>query len=249
YFTIVVVIPMSVFLKPVAYYPIQLCGALIVYPIIICCTKEHQADNLTNFTICMLISTVSATSFYNARIKNYKQLLALEELSEKDPVSGLYNQLKLEEKSEEIWKECKQKGQVISCLFCDIDEFKNLNDLYGNRFGEMCIRSVADAIREIPSKEKLYAFRYRNDEFLVILPGVNYADACRWTEQVRDAVSRKLWKKERQMAMNFGVYTACPFEDSSRMEQYILQADRLRYQAKQQGTNCVCSKDDTEDTE
>ena len=83
----------------------------------------------------------------------------------------------------------------------------------------------------------------------MILPGVNYADACRWTEQVRDAVSRKLWKKERQMAMNFGVYTACPFEDSSRMEQYILQADRLRYQAKQQGTNCVCSKDDTEDTE
>lgn len=248
FFTIITIIPMSVFLKPVVYYPIQILGSLVIYIIILTCTTENQADNLANFTICFVFSTVSAVSFYTTRLKSYKQMLTLEEISERDPVSGLYNRLTLEEKSEEIWKECKQQNQLISCMFCEIDEFKTLNDTYGNRYGDVCVRNIADAIQENRTHTKCYAFRYRSEEFLVLLPGMNHAAACRWTEQLRDAVAYKS-KKKQKFVVNFGVYTARPFEDSSRMEQYIVQADRLRYQAKQQGENCICSRDDAGDVE
>lgn len=246
FFTVLMIIPMAFYLAPQHYLLIVLIGSVNNVATILCCTDDNQIMVLMNFLLCVFISIISSTVFTRVRFKNVKQMILLEDISEKDIISGLYNRMNMEQKLENIWEECKKKESPISCMFCDIDNYKELCDSFGHTFGDECVIKIADSIRENLENDSFYAFRYQSEEFLIVMPDTNYAAACFWTEKLRDRIKAKQNLKH-PMILNYGVFTGRPFEDSSRMGSYIVQANELRFQAKKQGPNCIISKDDTVD--
>ncbi len=86
-----------------------------------------------------------------------------------DELSGLYNKGYLNRYLEEAFLRAKKDRLSLSVVFVDIDHFKQLNDRYGHRKGDECIRAVADAIGE--SMPEDFAARYGGDEFVAVAVG------------------------------------------------------------------------------
>lgn len=53
-------------------------------------------------------------------------------------------------------------------IFFDVDHFKEVNDVYGHPFGDVCLVSIAQAIKSVFEKHG-YCYRFGGDEFFVIL--------------------------------------------------------------------------------
>lgn len=95
---------------------------------------------------------------------------ALRALVDADPLTGLYNRRKLRP----VFTAATARGG--SLVYIDINNFKGINDRWGHLTGDQCLREVADALRtSFRSEDGL--FRLGGDEFLVVAPGLDSAEA------------------------------------------------------------------------
>lgn len=116
--------------------------------------------------------------------------------------------------------------------FFDVDDLKAINDMYGHSVGDIAIRAVVRAIREMIRAEDLI-FRWGGDEFFVIMVGLD-----------ADAAEKRMSKLERLLSdvriegvghsLAIGVsYAFADFADVNKLESTIEAADARMYQKKQ----------------
>ena len=169
----------------------------------------------------------------DARIANEKLRKAhekLEELAHIDPLTTALNRhafhgyLKRHGSSDD-----KASGSVG---FFDIDNLKVINDMYGHAVGDIAIRSVVRAIREIIRGEDLI-FRWGGDEFFVIMVGLD-ADVAYERVARMEAMLTNVRIEGVNHPLTIGVSHAFEnFEDVSRLEATIEAADAKMYRQKQ----------------
>lgn len=113
----------------------------------------------------------------NAEAANRK----LEELANRDSLTGLYNRRYMDRKTDLAWHETKLLGDSFGLLMIDADNFKRFNDRYGHQEGDLCLRAIADAIAGTVAAYTAdariplgFAARYGGEEFAVILCGASH---------------------------------------------------------------------------
>ena len=108
-------------------------------------------------------------------------------LAEHDPLTGVLNRRAILARLRAEFAKARQSGDPLSLLFLDLDHFKNVNDSYGHRAGDQCLRSVIDPIAgELRQGDALG--RYGGEEFLILLPGAGASDAEVVAERIRRRV-------------------------------------------------------------
>jgi diguanylate cyclase (GGDEF)-like protein/putative nucleotidyltransferase with HDIG domain len=105
-----------------------------------------------------------------------------------DSLTGLLNHGAIQVRtSEEIWRAQRDKAP-LACLLADLDNFKPVNDRHGHLVGDEILQRVAAALAaEFRPYDGIA--RYGGDEFVVLLPGSDRADALRAAERLRACVS------------------------------------------------------------
>lgn len=88
----------------------------------------------------------------------------LREVSERDPLTDLFNRNKLDAMIETEYRGLHSCG----VLFFDVNSLKQVNDLQGHAAGDALLRQVADSIRSITSRH-VQAYRYGGDEFIAVV--------------------------------------------------------------------------------
>jgi hypothetical protein len=63
----------------------------------------------------------------------------------------------------------QRQGHTTACLFVDINDFKQINDVHGHEAGDACLGRVADVLRMVAPDDRLVG-RLGGDEFVVLLP-------------------------------------------------------------------------------
>jgi diguanylate cyclase (GGDEF)-like protein/PAS domain S-box-containing protein len=96
-----------------------------------------------------------------------REVRRLQELTLRDELTGLFNRRGLEVMLPEQAKRAKRSGRPVIVLYCDIDEFKLLNDTYGHDRGDEVLVAVAGALRTAFRETDLVA-RLGGDEFCVV---------------------------------------------------------------------------------
>jgi diguanylate cyclase (GGDEF)-like protein len=157
--------------------------------------------------------------------------------AEHDDLTGLWNHRIIVERLRIEVQRSRREGIPLSVILVDLDYFKKINDTFGHPAGDLALKEMgAIFLRSVRSYD--WVGRYGGEEFLLILPGSNFASARIRAEQLRMAVeSARVEYRERPIGMtaSFGVASGFP----SEYESLIHAADEALYQAKKNGRNCV----------
>ena len=94
----------------------------------------------------------------------------------RDPVTGLGNR-HLWEREEAVWS--SRSGCVV---FLDLDDLKEVNDLYGHVSGDRLLAAAGKALQETTPADALIV-RYGGDEFVVLLAERDEAAAESWAQE------------------------------------------------------------------
>lgn len=183
---------------------------------------------------------------YLMRLREQVRLHVAEDTAMRDPLTGLRNRRYLERFTEGL---PMAGAHVLSLILIDIDFFKPYNDLHGHARGDTCLRSVAQAIDRSLANSDGVAVRYGGEEFLVLLPGMDGAQALDYAEAIRLGVESLMIEHGMsaagpQVTISAGV--ACGDVARETLERLINAADAALYLAKAQGRNrvqCICDGD------
>jgi two-component system cell cycle response regulator len=105
----------------------------------------------------------------------------------KDSLSGLYNRRYFDIHLPNMVKKAIDNNKNLYALMIDIDDFKDINDMYSYKEGDLVIKSIASALTDLLSVTDLVA-RYGGEEFVVIIYGFD-GDITSITERIRKSIS------------------------------------------------------------
>lgn len=183
----------------------------------------------------MLLGTVAdqvAVAVHQARLRTQMEQQALT-----DSLTGCLNRRAFELQLERDLRLATRMRQPVSLIILNMDDFKSLNDDFGQVAGDGALRFIADTLRdELRSVDT--AARYNEEEFAVILPLAGVEGAAIVAERLRARLSRMEIPVIGYISASFGVATF-PLNANSK-DQLVHAADRSLRDAKQAGRNRVC---------
>jgi diguanylate cyclase (GGDEF)-like protein/PAS domain S-box-containing protein len=161
------------------------------------------------------------------------------ELSVTDGLTGLYNSRHFYTRAHEEVERCNRYGSPLSMVLLDVDNFKRYNDTYGHLEGDHVLAGLAEVIRrEIRGSDS--AYRYGGEEFIVIFPETEPAEARIVAERLRqsfeDTIFTPLPGEEARTSVSIGGGSYHPEEG---LEAFVKRVDEAMYRAKNYGKNRV----------
>lgn len=148
----------------------------------------------------------------------------LEEVYNKDPMTGLYNRLAYTEMIGPAFK--KYHGEKVACClaFFDVNYFKEINDSMGHEFGDTILKRIAKILTDL-QPEQGYSYRFGGDEFVVFFPYATEEKADAYCKAVLEEVERS------GISVSVGRVVTNPEADVT-LDDYLAQADVLMYEMK-----------------
>ncbi|NCC63143.1 MAG: diguanylate cyclase [Spirochaetia bacterium] len=165
----------------------------------------------------------------------------LEKLASCDGLTGLFNHRHFMNLAHEKAKNLINKGSGVFCLIMfDLDFFKDINDTYGHRAGDMVLVRTAEMMKELCGEKDVCA-RYGGEEFIMLLSDVQPKEACSKANRLCDAICNNVFFFEGQefsVTASFGVSAFFPNKGVA-WDIVLSKADTALYEAKRKGKNQV----------
>ncbi|MBU9721557.1 MULTISPECIES: GGDEF domain-containing protein [Bacillaceae] len=156
-----------------------------------------------------------------------------------DYLTNLYNKKTGEQMIEEQLLEAKDTGSPVSICFCDIDDFKTVNDKHGHLFGDFILKKIATLMKNnLP--ENASVVRWGGDELLIILKGFKKNEASEIMESIRIMIEEESFIYDKQalkITISAGVVEAADLNYD--VLKVLSEADKLLYRSKNDGKNQI----------
>ena len=207
-------------------------------------TEHYQPDSST--VLLQRLGAVTAICVENCL--NYERL---RRMGLTDVLTGLANRRELEKRMTIEVSRSLREALPLSCLYLDVDNFKQVNDTYGHDVGDMALQKVAAVMVEAVRLGDVVA-RYGGEEFVILLPGITGFIALETAERIRQAVEDASMEiadnKHLEITISIGLASFVPGTDmiadiTDVIEQILVRADQALIQAKEQGRNRVVVAD------
>ncbi len=189
-------------------------------------TVHQQAYHFTfeNFKLLQSLIDHSTLAFTNSMLHE-----ELEQLVITDYLTKLYSRNHLDERIQESMNQEKEG----TFLLIDIDNFKQINDVYGHQVGDNIIIQVANIMRKNIRDEDIAA-RWGGEELAIYLPKVEMEIGYRVAKRIVQAVSIET---SPNVTISIGVSYWHSKDGDRSLKRLFNQADRALYKAKETGKN------------
>jgi diguanylate cyclase (GGDEF)-like protein len=159
-----------------------------------------------------------------------------------DPKTGLLNAGAFEREANVALARAQRAGTPVVVMLLDLDHFKLVNDEHGHLTGDAVLRAVADALRGGVRPTDLVG-RFGGEEFAVLLPSVERAEALQIAERIRAQVlllevDDGMGGHVTGLGVSAGV-AVWPEIDEDTLEGLLAAADSALYDAKRMGRDQV----------
>jgi diguanylate cyclase (GGDEF)-like protein len=182
-----------------------------------------------------------ALGVFVLRRRVQRLLLATQNLTRLDPLTGLFNRRFLVEQAPRLWRQARRDGTRVAAMVLDLDHFKRLNDAYGHAAGDAVLRTVAGSLAAAVRPSDILA--RTGGEELVVLGLVGDADeAAHLAERLRSAVAGSRSPDGHAVTASIGIALARPVDGeppTDALWRLVDRADAAMYEAKQQGRDRV----------
>ena len=160
----------------------------------------------------------------------------------RDNLTGLFNRRYLYQSLTDLIEHARVNGSVVSVIFMDLDRFKSVVDTHGHLNGSRTIREVGTTIQETLEKPA-YAVAYAGDEFVVVLPDFDQAQAVKQAKKIQAWIRNHVFLRDQgfevRIQSSFGVATFPDHADD--MTNLLAIADQALFGAKGLGKDTVKS--------
>jgi diguanylate cyclase (GGDEF)-like protein len=156
----------------------------------------------------------------------------------RDSLTGLYNHTHILQLLEDSSFRARRENKPLSFAMLDIDHFKRVNDSHGHPMGDRVIKSLALFLKQRLRKTD-YIGRYGGEEFAVVMPDTDLADAHGLLDEIRQRFAEIHYPAQPVdlfCTFSAGVVEIAEDDDALMMAS---QADEALYRAKKAGRNQV----------
>ena len=197
------------------------------------------AVNVIGAYCCFRLELAVRRAFLESRMLN--------DLAERDGLTGLYNRRRYDKDVERLWRQSRRDQSQLTLLLVDIDHFKAFNDLYGHQVGDDALKQVAGVIALCAQRPLDFAARFGGEEFALVLYGPAQDFGREIPETLRRTVEElRIPHAESTtspwLTVSVGVAIVSPGNERS-LAGAIQLADEALYQAKEEGRNRVVVKE------
>lgn len=157
-------------------------------------------------------------------------------LSTLDSLTTLHNHTSFFSEGSRILDDCQSRQEPATLILCDIDYFKQINDLHGHQAGDRVLVKLAARLRD-QFVDNSVVGRIGGEEFGIMLGGVNVDAALQQVEALRVSIET-VRSKDTQInfTLSFGLAEA---RDEETFQKLRERADRAMYRAKVAGRDNV----------
>ncbi|WP_373485837.1 sensor domain-containing diguanylate cyclase [Acetobacterium malicum] len=161
-------------------------------------------------------------------------------LSSIDKLTQIYNRQKTEEILRLEIQKSNRTNHALSIIMLDIDRFKEVNDTYGHKVGDMVLEEFVNITKK-NIRTTDFIGRWGGEEFLIICPETNIEGAKTLANKLRRAIEEHKFPIVVWKTASFGVAEYLPEEEINTV---MKRADDALYKAKKLGRNRVeCEPD------
>jgi diguanylate cyclase (GGDEF)-like protein len=155
-------------------------------------------------------------------------------ISTTDPLTGLNNQHLYQRELGMLFQIARRYGRVFSLAVIDINKLKTINDSLGHQAGDFVIRKTAEVMTRIFRKAD-FLIRYGGDEFVVLLPESDEAQAVVAVERLKAEIEGKEFFAEeicRKISFSVSAGVAAYHGNMTDPAELFETADRRMYREK-----------------
>ena len=152
-----------------------------------------------------------------------------------DALTGLPNRRLFWDRLSQEIRHARRTGKTVALLFVDLDRFKEINDLFGHKIGDLTLREVASRITACV-RDTDTAARIGGDEFTVILSDLDsrpHPDTI--ARKLLDALSVQFDCQKTLLNLSASIGIALFPDDAANAEDLFKYADQAMYLAKSGG--------------
>jgi diguanylate cyclase (GGDEF)-like protein len=212
--------------------------------------QSHQPDSYKDEDreLLEMLGAHAAIALENARLFGEMQ-----EIANKDPLtSPMLNRRKFYELAEHEFIRAKRYPELLSAMMLDVDHFKNFNDQFGHKIGDLILKMVAQICTENVRNVDIVG-RHGGEEFIVLFPFTSAKSAAHIAERIRRQVELSSLKDVSQffetvhgvvipsetLCVTVSVGVAQLDKTCTSIDVLVDHADRAMYLAKNEGRNRV----------
>ncbi len=180
----------------------------------------------------MVVTTGTFTAALARRSERHRRVAL------RDSLTGAYGRQAFGHLFQREADRSRRLGKSIALIYFDLDRFKAVNDTYGHEIGDRVLRQVVRRVR-IVSRDHDLIFRWGGEEFVLVLPHTDAADAVALAERIRIAVAAEPILSEEGrppvwLTLSLGTAGAQHPVDADSL---LRRADAACYLAKHRGRN------------
>jgi len=210
--------------------------------------QQKQENIMQAYIIGFVILFIFIILFFV--YSQWRQNKKLTLLSVRDPLSNSFNRRYVFDVLHRLVNTNHSERKTISIMVIDIDDFKQVNDLYGHPFGDEVIRKIAEIGSEILRAEDVIG-RVGGEEFLCVLPRIDAIQSLHIAQRFVNKVNECEFFAEGEgenshsVKVTVSIGLATTSKNVQTSSELYMQADKALYHAKFSGKNLAIQYKDS----
>lgn len=164
----------------------------------------------------------------------------LEQMAYYDSLTGVSNRHFFDKLIKQEYSSMERHGHKTVIIILDIDDFKNVNDVYGHIVGDKILEQTASLLKDNARKSDIIS-RFGGEEFVILMPNTSLEEGYDFADRLRKQIMQKNFAIDSNnihITASFGVSLLSDIKNKNSKNYYSL-ADKALYIAKRQGKNMV----------
>ena len=200
---------------------------------------KNQKKDGSVFWIKVIVSpsfdTLGNVKYYTTINQDITDKKTIEELSNKDKLTNVYNRGKLDNLLEKEIRYSRRYNIQFALIMIDVDYFKDINDKYGHLEGDKVLIQISQILEKL-TRETDHIGRWGGEEFLIICPNSDIEQGKRVAVKLKEYIENHDFEINKKITASFGITNYIKEDDANDI---LERADKALYEAKNKGRNRI----------